>query len=339
MEPDPSPNIFFTAAIRTYNASSRIASILERLKNQQNTASLTWEVLVVDNNSTDTTVEIVAHCQANWLPSVPFRYVNEPKQGASHARLRAIQDARGQWIGFLDDDNWPDLNWVAAICKFAQRHPQAGAVNGNISGLFEVEPPQGFEKISAFFPVIQRSNTEAFCFNTYKYAHKKVMPPGAGLAIRKEAWCECVPQTLVLQGPIGSSLNLKGEDIEALMYLSQKNWKIWFNPEQNIEHYISRKRFERDYLMRFFRGIGLSRYRTRLIGYIRWQRVFMIPVYLFNDLKKLIFFWLKYRKKIADDIVLESQLQMLLYTIVSPFYLLISKSTKKKPVVHQSNIT
>ncbi|MEM9451291.1 MAG: hormogonium polysaccharide biosynthesis glycosyltransferase HpsE [Cyanobacteria bacterium P01_E01_bin.6] len=316
-----SQDVFFTAAIRTYNAENHIATILDRLKTQEQVQSMRWEILVVDNNSTDNTLDIVSHYQANWPASIPLRCVKETKQGASYARRRAIQEAHGQWIGFLDDDTWPTATWVAAIGTFAQNHPRAGAFNGNIHGRFEGTPPKGFKKIAPFFAVIERGTQTAYCINEQAKAHKVVMPPGAGLVVRRQAWLESVPASLVLKGPIGSTLSAKGEDMEALMYLSRQHWEVWFNPEQNIEHYIPQSRFELNYLLRFFRGIGLGKYRTRILAYQSWYGFLMLPFYFANDLRKFIVFWLRHRQELRQDVVLAGQMQMLLYTLVSPFYL------------------
>lgn len=316
------PTLLFTAAIRTYNAIAHIATILDRLQAQENTESLSWEVLVVDNNSTDTTLDVVSRYQHNWpLTGVPLRCVTEPQQGASFARRRAIQEARGQWIGFLDDDTWPTPTWVAAVCAFAQQHPNAGAMNGNIYGCFEGTPPEGFKHIAPFFAVIERRTPTPYRLNDQKYAHQVVMPPGAGLVVQKRAWLESVPNNLVLKGPVGSTLNAKGEDMEALMHLSRKGWEIWFNPTQAIEHYIPQSRFEHAYLLRFFKGIGLARYHLRILSYRSRYGILLLPLYFVNDVRKVILFWLKHRRNLAQDVVLAGQMQLLLYTLVSPFYL------------------
>jgi glycosyltransferase involved in cell wall biosynthesis len=322
-----SQDIFFTAAIRTYNAGQHLSTILDHLKAQENVDDIQWEVLIVDNNSTDNTLDIVADYQAHWDSSVPLRCVKEPQQGASYVRRRAIQEARGQWVGCLDDDTWPMPSWVASICAFVQHHPNAGAVNGNIHGSFEGSPPKGFENIAHYFAVIERRTESAYCINDQSYAHKIVMPPGAGLVVNKHAWTECVPSSLMLKGPIGSALSAKGEDMEALMYLSRRGWEIWFNPTQHIEHYIPQSRFDHQYLLRFFKGIGLGRYRLRTLSQKSRLSFLMLPLYFANDVRKLIIFWLNHRQELSQDSIVAGQMQMLVYTLVSPFYLM-SKALK-----------
>lgn len=307
----------FTVAIRTYNRADLLSLILDRLRSQIGTEGIQWEVVVVDNNSTDHTAKTVQDYQANWTSSCPLRYVVELKQGASFARRRSIQEAQGELIGFLDDDNVPALDWVKNAYTFAQSYPKAGAYGGQIHGSFEVEPPHNFGRIAHFFPVIERR--EVICF-TSKYPNKKVLPPGAGLVIRKTAWLENVPENLSLKGPVGNSLSAKGEDIEALLYLSRAGWEVWFNPEMHIYHQIPKHRFEKDYLIQFFRGIGFSRYYTRMLGWSFWQRPLILPLYMTNDLLKVVLHIVKYRRRLITDIVLACEMELFLSSFISPFH-------------------
>jgi len=311
----------FTAAIRAYNAADRLPTILTRLQEQTDADAIAWEVLIVDNNSRDGTAAVVDQFRPTWPDRIPLRYVNEAQQGASYARRRAIDEAQGTWIGFLDDDNWPAPNWVRSILDFAENHPRASVLVGQIHGQFEVEPPKNFQQIAHFLPVIERSR-KAFCYNTYRHAKKKVMPPGAGMAVKRQVWLDCVPKKLVLKGPVGSNLTAKGEDIEALLHMVSQGWEVWFNPDQHIDHHIPRWRFERAYLLKFFRGVGLGRYQTRKLSYPRWKWPLMVPVYFANDLRKWVVFWWRHRRELGADVVAASQMEMLTYTLISPFYLL-----------------
>lgn len=310
----------FTVAIRTYNGENRLPGVLERVRSQVGTEGINWDVIVVDNNSTDNTAKVIQGYQSNWPEAYPLKYFFEPEQGASFARRRAIKEAQGTFIGFLDDDNLPTPTWVAAAYSFGQSHPKAGAFSGQIHGEFEVEPPQNFQRIAHFLPVIERGKTP-ICYNTYKYSHKKVFPPGAGLVIRKQAWIENVPERLVLQGPVGTSLSAKGEDIEALLYITKADWETWYNPEMHIYHQIPKWRFEREYLMKFFRGVGLSRHRTRMLSYDAWQRPLVFPLYMANDLRKIILHFIKYRSELQTDVVAASEMEFFLYSLISPFYI------------------
>lgn len=308
----------FTVAIRVYNAADRLPALLEALKAQTDATAFDWEVLIVDNCSTDNTAEIVQQFQADWPLRGPLRYCLEIQQGAIFARQRAIQEARGEWIGFLDDDNLPRADWVAACHAFSLTNPKTGACGSQIHGQFEIEPPPNFDRIAQFLPVIERDH--AVCFTEGLYARKQVLPPGAGLMIQRRAWLETVPERLNLSGPIGNGLAAKGEDTEALSHMKQAGWEIWFNPEMHITHLIPQWRFERDYLQRFFRGIGIGRYYTRMLRVPLWLYPLMTVLYFCNDLRKLVGHHFRYAATIEIDLVASCEQELLRASLLSPLY-------------------
>jgi glycosyltransferase involved in cell wall biosynthesis len=308
--------IDFSVAICTYNGAAKLPALLERLRSQQQADNLNWEILIVDNNSHDGTAKLIEQYQQNWDRSYPLRYCFEARQGLAFARRLAVREARGELIGFLDDDNWPAGDWVAAACRFGQRHPQAGAYGSKIEGDYEVEPPHEFGKIACFLGIIDRS-LEPF---RYDLLARWLFPAGAGLVVRKQAWWSSVPDSFILSGVSGTSLAAKGEDIETLSYLRRRKWQIWHNPGMRISHHIPQYRLQKAYLVDLFRGVGLSRYPTRMLQCPTWQKPFRLLLYFASDLCKLIVHYAKSCRNLDSDLVALCQLQLLLYTLASPFY-------------------
>lgn len=306
----------FTVAIRTYNGEKLLPAVLERLRSQMGTEQISWEIVVVDNNSTDNTAKILQEYQSNWSQAYPLIYYFEPQQGAVFARLRAIKEARGTFIGFLDDDNFPTPNWVAAAYSFGKSHPKAGAFGGQIKGEFEVYPPENFERIQSFLALKERGSKP----NLYDPENLS-LPPGAGLVVQKQVWLDNVPAQLVLQGPVGSSLAAKGEDFEALLYIGRAGWEIWYNPEMCIYHQIPKWRLEKDYLITLIRGVGLSICQLRMINASNWQKPIIITRILLGNLRRAILQLIKYRGKLKTDLVAACEMEFFLSSLASPFYL------------------
>lgn len=304
--------IDFTVAIRVFNAADRLPALLNHLRSQQHTDSIRWEVLIVDNNSTDSTAEIVQNYQAEWLPDCELRYVIEPQQGAAIARKRAIQEARGTLIGFLDDDNLPAPDWVAKAYQFEQAHPKAGAFGSRIVPDYEVEPPLNFDRIAHYMPTMLRK--KSFQYDT----HLRGMPVGAGLVIRRQVWLDCAIGVQIIQGPVGRGFALKGEETEALWKIKAANWEIWYNADMSIVHKIPKWRLEAAYLLNFLKVIGLSQHRFRMLRYRPWQRPLVFPLLLLNDVRKIAFHKLKHRN---NDLIAACELQFLLGRLISPFYI------------------
>jgi glycosyltransferase involved in cell wall biosynthesis len=304
-----------TIAIPTFNGAERLPDLLSHLRWQLNVKQITWEIIVVDNNSTDHTAQVVKDFQCDWPTHFPLHYRFEPKQGAANARHLAIREAKGALVGFLDDDNLPHPLWVWSAYQFAKQHPQAGAYGSRIHGDFEVEPPSNFERISAFLALTDRGDEPLL----YRPS-KKILPPSAGIVVRRQVWLEHVPEDLVLTGRAGKSM-LTGEDIETMLHIQRAGWEIWYNPAMRVAHKIPSKRLTRQYLNAFFRGIGFSRHRTRMLSFPAWQRPFMLPVYMANDLLKIVKHVFKYRLAILHDDVTASEMTLYIASLISPFFM------------------
>jgi glycosyltransferase involved in cell wall biosynthesis len=130
----PQESIFITLALCTHNHAERLRRTLDDL-GQLIPPSRPWEIIVVDNASSDETPALLA--DAGWrLEGVPVRIVREEKLGLSHARNRALREAEGEYLVFIDDDETADPHWLAAYQQAAQDHAPE-ALGGRIEVLFE----------------------------------------------------------------------------------------------------------------------------------------------------------------------------------------------------------
>lgn len=317
-------SVDFTVAIPTYNGEQRLPAILERLRSQTGIDHLTWEILVVDNNSKDNTAKVIQDYQVNWPHPFPLQYCFEAQQGAAFARLRAVREAKGTLIGFLDDDNLPDPNWIAEAYSFAERHPKAGAFSGQIHGNFEVKPPENFQKIQAFLAIREQGSTP------YRFEPEKIqLPPGAALAVRKQAWCDSVPERPRLSGKL-PGIMVQGDDYEPLMYLHKAGWEIWYNPAMHTYHQIPHWRLERDYLLSISRGCGLATCQLRAINAKPWQVPIVITKTFLGNLCRVTYYQIKYRQQLKTDVVTACELEFHWGSMLSPLvYLKRSFQLKK----------
>jgi glycosyltransferase involved in cell wall biosynthesis len=311
-EPEATP-LDISVCICTYNGESRLPEVLECLLWQMNIGQLAWEVIVIDNNSSDGTAAVVEQFRQKWPRHVPLRYGFEPRQGASYARQRAIELARSPLVGFLDDDNNPAPLWVFAAYWFGHQHPQAGVYGSRIQGIFEVIPPPHFERIGSLLALTERGAAPLL------YApDRKVLPPGAGLVVRRQAWLEGVPTTLSLAERVG--MRVTGEDLEIVLYIQRRGWDVWYNPAMRVQHRIPGQRLQRGYLLKLCQSIGLSRHRTRMLSLPRWQRPLVSPLYMMNDCRKMAHHVLKHRLSTFSDTVSVCELTLYWYSFLSLFY-------------------
>ncbi|MGB3547693.1 MAG: hormogonium polysaccharide biosynthesis glycosyltransferase HpsE [Saprospiraceae bacterium] len=310
-------SISFSVAVCTYNGADRVGKVLEYLYVQKGTEKFGWEIIVIDNNSSDQTRAVIEHYQSLWRGSVPVKYCFESKQGLAFARQRAVEEARGELIGFLDDDNLPGPDWVAKAFSFAQSRPKAGAYGSYIVGQFETNPPENFERIAAFLALTDRGDKALF----YR-PQKKLLPPGAGLVVKKQAWLGNVPKSCFLQGRVAGH-QLPGEDLEALLHIQRAGWEVWYNPEMTLLHCIPSWRLTPEYLLKLCQTIGLSRFYTRMLSVQQWWlRPAATLAYMGKDLFKVSHHLIKYRNSLDSDLVALCELKLYSSSLISPFYLL-----------------
>ncbi|MEM1241832.1 MAG: hormogonium polysaccharide biosynthesis glycosyltransferase HpsE [Cyanobacteria bacterium P01_H01_bin.26] len=312
-----------TVVICTYNGASCLPNVFDRLASQVFKTSVTWDIIVVDNNSWDQTTQVVRGYQALPAFANKLHYEFEPKQGLAFARRCGVRAAKGGLLAFLDDDNLPSLSWVQAVYDFGQQHPEAGAYGSQIVGAYEVEPPQDFERIACFLAVIDRGH-QSF---RYDLLDRWLFPAGAGLVVRRQVWQDHVSEKPRLSGVLAKNLMGKGEDIETLSYIRKAGWQVWHNPQMQIEHAIGKERMTAGYLLNLFRGVGLSRYHTRMVRFQRWQRPFAIAAYGFNDLRRWLLYYLTQYSK-TPSLVVQCELTLLYYSLLSPVHILFQALAK-----------
>src|SRR5215216_2688114 len=115
--------------ISTYNRCDMLSSAIEKLLAQER-ERVAYEIIIVDNNSTDRTREVVESFIARGHSNL--RYVFEPRQGVSHARNRGIAHAAAPIIAFADDDVVVSLDWVATIKRAFDEHTSVDCIGGRV---------------------------------------------------------------------------------------------------------------------------------------------------------------------------------------------------------------
>jgi glycosyltransferase involved in cell wall biosynthesis len=303
----------FTVAIPTYNGEHRLPELLDRLKTQINTENFSWEIIIVDNNSNDNTASVIQAYCANWLQNFPLKYCLETQQGAAFARQRAIQEARSELIGFLDDDVLPAPDWVAKAYHFGKEHPQAGAYGGQIQAEFEVTPPENFARILPYFAV--RGGEEPRLYRVDRLD----FPPSAAIIVRKTAWCKSVPQRPYLPGRLGKSM-VTGDDYYFQRHIYDAGWEVWYTPSLLTYHQIPHWRMERDYLWSLMYGGGLCTCYVRMIGLKSWQKAWIVVRTILANVYHATRHLIKYRQGVITDPVTAAEMAFILSSLISPLY-------------------
>jgi len=129
-----------SVVVCTHNRSRLLYDCLRSLVRQTADSSV-FEIIVVDNNSTDTTPEVV---QAFLGKFCNVRYVREPQTGLSHARNRGMIEVEGEYVAYIDDDAQAYPDWVEKIASYIRRNRSIVAFGGPYYALSEIPLPDWF---------------------------------------------------------------------------------------------------------------------------------------------------------------------------------------------------
>jgi glycosyltransferase involved in cell wall biosynthesis len=311
--------INFTVAICTFNGETRLPAVLDCLLAQEGIDGLTWEVLIVDNNSRDRTVAVVESYAARWRTDSRLRCVSELKQGAAYARDRAIAEAASSdLIGFLDDDNLPGPGWVAAAYAFGQAHPRAGAFGGRVFPKLDTDPDFDFYSIKFLLAIEDRGE------QVLQYTRPGCVPGAPGLVVRKQAWQQYVPLQRRLRGhdEVTKKTAPGAEDIETVLFIQSSPWEVWHNPAMEVWHHIPARRLERPYLLKLARGAGISSHACRIARSQPWQRPWLpllVPMYALNSALRLALYYLQHRHELASEVSKACWFEYNLGVLISPW--------------------
>jgi glycosyltransferase involved in cell wall biosynthesis len=241
-----------SVAICCHNSAERLPETVAHLKCQQVRSDIDWEVIVIDNASTDDTSTVARQCWGDDGP-VAMRVVNERRLGLSHARVRALLEARYELVSFIDDDNWVAPNWVEAVSEIMSLRPDVGACFGKKDSVCEGTAPWWFKQFEGQF-VIGPDLNEARDFTD-----RPNDIPGAGLTIRKSAWIPLHESGFEFLGTgrCGRKL-LGGEDTELVYALKFCRWRLWYDPRLRLRHFLPVRRLRWQYLRDCHYGFGIS---------------------------------------------------------------------------------
>ena len=259
--------------IATYNRAAGLVRTLDSLAGQTLAPAL-WEIVAVNNNSTDDTEARFAAWQAAH-PALNARMVFEGKQGLSHARNCGIGASQGEYIVIIDDDELVNTRFCEAYHTFFQANTPVAAAGGRIVPLYEFPPPVWLTKYTER-PIAGTLDLGEQCipFPGQKF------PGGGNMAVRRSI----LKKYDAFHPALGRTGNtpLSGEEKELFLRLRRADEKIYYIPDAIIYHVIPLSRFEPAYFARLTRMSGVSErrrtlqhsrfaYLTRLLGEaVRW---------------------------------------------------------------------
>ncbi len=268
-----------SVVLATYNRASSLETTLQSLSALTVPVGLSWEVVVVDNNSTDRTLQVIEHFAHK--ASFPVRYLWEDTQGRSAALNCGIAAAKGDIIAFTDDDVVLHADWLFNIKATFDRFDCA-AVAGRVIPSWTHPKPDWLEMGGQFAVVNFDLGTDLKEIN--------VPPLGANSAFRKEVFDKYGVFRLDL-GVRGNKHTITCDDTEFGSRLIEAREKIVYDPRAIIYHPVDPRRTTKKYFISWYYYNGVSLTRTAglpetgpfCLGVPRWH---------FRDLLSSLARWL-----------------------------------------------
>lgn len=244
--------------ICTYNREKYIGNLLESLA-ANDLAKSEYEIVLVDNNCTDNT-RGVCEAFAAARRDIRFCYCVETEQGLSAARNKAIKEAKGDILVYVDDDALVDTWYLRTVAEYMQAHPEISAVGGPIIPLYETEEPKW----------MTRYTKELLCGYLYFGDKERPFPgeryPGGGNAAYRAEVFQQVGLFNTDLGRKGDGL-MGSEEKDIFDKMKALGMRFMYLPKMILHHIIPQKKLERDYFERLTYQIGLSeQQRTKAIG-------------------------------------------------------------------------
>ncbi|MCF6366842.1 MAG: glycosyltransferase [Bacteroidales bacterium] len=234
--------IKLSVVICAYNRASYVYKGLTAL-NSQTADNKLFEVIVVDNNSTDNTKEICC----NFIkknPKFNLKFVRETKQGLSFARNKGIEVSNAEIISYIDDDAVARKDYIENLIKAFDNNPDYGALGGKVIPVYEngTEPVWMSKYIFGIVSKVDYGDTEK------EFTRK--FPTGCNMAFRKKEIANI--------GGFNTDLVYRGDDKFVFLKLKENNIKILYAPNVFVEHFIEEFRTTPEHIRKVSRTIGAS---------------------------------------------------------------------------------
>ena len=238
----------------TYNRASRLAVVLESLAALKTVDELSHEILVVDNNSSDNTANVIESVRAVY-PAL-IRHVFESRQGLSWARNRGIEEAMGGLIAFTDDDIIVDQNWLRELSRALITYPHVG-FGGRVLPTWDFTPPSWFIG-SGPFNMLKGGVVVGHDLGDEprEYSLDMGTPVGANMAFRREVF-ERHGLFRTDLGKTGKRV-FYGEDREFCGRLLRAGEKLLYLPQAIIYHPVDSVKMTKSYFKISYFNIGRS---------------------------------------------------------------------------------
>jgi glycosyltransferase involved in cell wall biosynthesis len=241
--------MFVTVAICTFNRAESLRQTLDSLRDIRAPSDVSWEILIVNNNCTDHTDNVINE----YAEGLPVRRAFEPRAGKSYALNRAIDVAKGDYLVWIDDDVLVDANLLTAYVAAFRRWPEAAVFGGRIKPRYETPVEKWViegEKVLGGPYAIRDFGDHVLPLSADDEDH---YPYGANWAIRaiEQRAFRYDPEL----GPVPNRIRNQ-EDTDLMHRLLTSGVTGYWIPDAMVEHCIGRERQTIRYVADYYESWG-----------------------------------------------------------------------------------
>jgi glycosyltransferase involved in cell wall biosynthesis len=276
-----------TVVVCTLNRAESLRRTLASLAAMRVPDDLDWEVMVVNNNCTDHTDEVVKAFAAQ----LPIRREFEPQRGLSRARNCAVGAAKGDYIVWTDDDVIVDSDWLANYAEAFRRWPDAAVFGGRIVERFDGPVPKWVAEGRSFLTFAARDFGEDVVPLS---AAGDRLPYGANFAVR------AIDQRRFPYDPAlgpGSGRGPVGDEVDVIERLLKSGATGYWIPNASVTHCILGERLTIPALSRYYAGCGetneflsanIAEARSLWFGVPRWLWRRLVQQWLLYQIRRRV---------------------------------------------------
>jgi glycosyltransferase involved in cell wall biosynthesis len=219
-----------------YNGASRILETLRFLVSQKINDKLQWEIIVIDNASTDDTHNIVREFIKHTSSSINFRLIREDLPGLINARKKGIENAKYDILIFCDDDNHFECDYIEQAFNLMIDKPEVAIAGGWCKPKLPFYPGKWIEANYGALAVGAKAKQSGYVDWVF----------GAGMVVRKEIFEELRLRgiSLLLTGRLGAK-QTSGDDAELCQLGRFIGHKVYYSQDLVLHHKISAHRLTR----------------------------------------------------------------------------------------------
>ncbi|WP_257666881.1 glycosyltransferase family A protein [Parapedobacter tibetensis] len=224
--------------ICTFNGALKLKSTLDHLMKQKTDRLFSWEILLIDNSSTDNSLKIAKTYWAKKAPpNIKLTTIVETSAGKYYALQQGISHANYEFFVICDDDNWLHEDYLLSTFNILKNNPSIGAVGGYATGVTDAAEgfPNWFSKVCEGYAVgPQCKQTGYVSPNGHLW--------GAGLASRTLLYREIYSNwpSLLLKSTFSQVMTT--EDTEFCYRLTLANYRLYYDESMKLSHFIPKEK-------------------------------------------------------------------------------------------------